>query len=133
MRWEGVILGEAVSKANSRRLVLFGKRPASIKSVKALDFVASARQQLRPTEPLLKGPVRFTAIIYYATERPDLDESLVLDVLQGIVYANDRQVRQKRVDHGIDKTNPRVEIVVETLDSLVLVPQTDFALPLVAP
>jgi Holliday junction resolvase RusA-like endonuclease len=67
--------------------------------------------------------------IYYASQRPDLDESVILDVLQNRykgkgdarqliqkgVYANDRQVREKHVYHGIDKMNPRTEIEIEPL------------------
>mgnify|MGYP002148142838 FL=1 len=76
--------------------------------------------------------------IYYASERPDLDESVVLDVLQDVyspskkdkttgdvirprelvqcgVYRNDRQVREKHIYHAIDRTSPRVEVVVEPL------------------
>jgi Holliday junction resolvase RusA-like endonuclease len=51
-----------------------------------------------------------TIHIYYASQRPDLDESLILDLLQGILYKNDRQVRERHVYHFIDKLNPRTEI-----------------------
>jgi hypothetical protein len=76
----------------------------------------------------LEGPVRVTLRIFYASERPDLDESVMLDVLQDRyrqgrarelvqkgVYRNDRQVREKHVFHAIDRTNPRAEIEVEPL------------------
>lgn len=75
--------------------------------------------------------MRVTMRVFYATERPDLDESVILDVLQAKyspvvkgqtrevirrgVYINDRQVREKHVYHGIDKRNPRAEIEVEPL------------------
>jgi Holliday junction resolvase RusA-like endonuclease len=75
------------------------------------------------------GPVRATLRIWYATERPDLDESVILDVLQAKtegtgkdrkiirrgVYLNDRQVREKHVFHGIDKAHPRAEIEIEPI------------------
>ncbi len=35
------VIGEPASKANSRRIVMFGKRPAIIKSQKARDYVKS--------------------------------------------------------------------------------------------
>ena len=50
--------------------------------------------------------------IYYASRRPDLDESLVLDLLQGVTYLNDRQVKEKHIYWGLDKENPRCEISV---------------------
>lgn len=106
------ILGEPCSKANSRRLVNFGERPASIKSAKALAWVKSAQSQLPRLPELLDGRLRVDMTIYYASERPDLDESLVLDVMQGYIYRNDRAVREKHIVHAIDKSNPRTEVVV---------------------
>jgi Holliday junction resolvase RusA-like endonuclease len=121
------ILGEAASKANSRRLVTFGKRPASIKSTKALMFERSALLQI-PAEAkqMLEGDIKATIKLYYSTCRPDLDESIVLDILQAKfkgsgknrecvrrgVYLNDRQVKEKHIYHGIDKQNPRTEIEI---------------------
>ena len=79
-----------------------------------------------------------TLRIFYASERPDLDESIVLDVLQDRysrtipinpivpsrrvlvqsgVYRNDRQVREKHVYHAIDKKNPRTEVLVEPIEA----------------
>ena len=105
-----VIKGEPASKANSRRLIWRGKSPAFIKSAKALSYADAFKLQAQPIEPLLEGEVSITMHIYYATQRPDLDESLILDLLQGILYKNDRQVREKHIEHFIDRDNPRVEI-----------------------
>lgn len=125
------ILGEPASKANSRKIVNFGKRPASIKSDKARSYEKSAQLQI-PAEAkrMLTGKLRATIRVFYASERPDLDESVILDVLQAKfegtgkdrvcvrkgVYLNDRQVREKHVFHAIDKANPRAEILIETLE-----------------
>jgi Holliday junction resolvase RusA-like endonuclease len=65
---------------------------------------------------MLEGQLRVDMWIYYATQRPDLDESLILDLLQGKVYANDRQVRERHTYHHIDKADPRVEIAVSQRD-----------------
>jgi hypothetical protein len=125
------ILGEPASKANQRRLVKLRGRLASVKSRKALAYEAAAMVQI-PTSArvMYEGPVRVTLRLWYATERPDLDESVVLDVLQARysrggrragtlarrgVYVNDRQVREKHVYHGVDRANPRAEIEVEPL------------------
>lgn len=117
--WQGTIHGEPCSKANSRRLVLFGKRPAVIKSKKALDYGKVFDQQaqfftrnLAPVE----CDVSVTIRIWYASRRPDLDESLILDLLQGHAYTNDRSVKEKHVVWmGVDKADPRAEIVVERM------------------
>lgn len=111
-----VVYGEPASKANSRKLVLFGDRPASIKSDKARGYARDFQLQVRPILPLVEGELRMDLWIYYATRRPDLDESLILDLLQGKVYANDRQVRERHVYHMLDKTNPRVEILIQARD-----------------
>ena len=120
MRWSATILGEPCSKANSRRLVSFGGRPRVIKSKKALDYSEAVLAQLaflRPARPI-EGDVIATIRIWYASRRPDLDDSLVLDLLQkGAVIVNDRQVKERHVYWmGVDKARPRAEIVVETLE-----------------
>jgi Holliday junction resolvase RusA-like endonuclease len=124
------ILGEPASKANQRQLVKFGKRPALIKSEKARDYESAAVLQI-PNEAklMLECPVVVTMRIYYSSERPDLDPSVILDVLQARytkspqgrtlvrrgVYVNDRQVREMHLYHLIDRKNPRAEIVVSPL------------------
>lgn len=108
-----VILGEPASKANSRKLVTIHGRPASIKSDKARGYVKDAEWQIPKLAQLLEGELTLHIRIYYATQRPDLDESVILDILQGKIYANDRQVRERHVYHAIDKENPRAEIIVE--------------------
>lgn len=148
------ILGEPASKANSRELATIGpksnRRTILRKSDKALDYEHDALRQIPPAaRQRIEGPVRVTLRIFYASERPDLDESIVLDVLQdryktettperhtvsnGMhtikpaekarvlvqhgVYRNDRQVREKHIFHGIDKRNPRTEVLVEPLQA----------------
>lgn len=106
------ILGEPASKANSRQLVRFGNRPASIKSKKARDYVDDLRRQVRPFPAVLEGELAAHIWIWYASRRPDLDESVILDGLQGLVYANDRQVRERHVYWGLDRANPRCRVVI---------------------
>lgn len=88
---------------------------AFIKSAKAMSYTDAARLQVPVLPRLLRGPLKFTATIYYASRRPDLDESVILDVLQKRIYQNDRQVEEKDVKRRLDKQNPRAEIRVEEL------------------
>jgi Holliday junction resolvase RusA-like endonuclease len=127
-----VILGEPASKANSRRLVGQSSGHARvIKSQKALDYASNALLQIPPAARVqLVGPVSVSMHIFYASERPDLDESLILDILQDQfvqigeqrvitqrgVYHNDRQVREKHIYHSIDKKNPRTELTVMEIE-----------------
>ena len=132
------ILGEAASKANSREIVTIKGRPASIKSAKARAWVAAAMLQIPPAaRQMLAMPVCVTLVMHYATERPDLDESVVLDAMQAVytrlpkrpgqkkadrvlvqrgIYLNDRQVREKHVYWRLDRTNPRVEVYVKPIE-----------------
>jgi Holliday junction resolvase RusA-like endonuclease len=57
--------------------------------------------------------VKVTMMIFYASRRPDLDESLILDLLQDVAYVNDRQVKEKHIYWGLDEENPRAEIIIE--------------------
>lgn len=109
--WAGTIHGEPASKANSRELVTIGGRPRFIKSKKARDYARDALKQIRrPADPIV-GEVTAEISVWYATQRPDLDESIILDVLQEAgVYVNDRQVRERHVYHYIDKARPRATI-----------------------
>jgi Holliday junction resolvase RusA-like endonuclease len=125
-----VIMGEPASKANSRKLVTIGGRPAFIKSQKARDYERDALLQIpAAAKVMFPGLLRATIRIWYASERPDLDESVILDVLQAKtegtgkdrkilrrgVYLNDRQVREKHVFHAIDRVMPRAEIEIEQI------------------
>jgi len=109
------ILGEPASKANSRKLVTIKGRPAFIKSEKARKYVKSFKEQCPKCDPLMDGNVSVRIKIYYATRRPDLDESVILDAMQDLIYANDRQVKEKHIYWGLDRDNPRSEIKVQTL------------------
>jgi len=113
-----IILGEPASKANSRRVVRIGNLSRLIKSQKALNYVEVFKQQCRPLATLMQGDLRVIMWIYYATRRPDLDESLILDLLQGSIYENDRQVKEKHIYWGLDPERPRAEIIVECIPSV---------------
>lgn len=106
------VTGEPASKSNSRKIVKFGRRMALIKSAKARDYVKSFNHQIKKIEPLMTGDLVVEMTIWYATRRPDLDESVILDCMQGVIYENDRQVKEKHIYHGLDKENPRAEISV---------------------
>ena len=112
-----VIFGEPASKANSRRLVTIKGRPSSIKSQKALDYVSAFKIQCaNQVKEMTSADVRVEMVIHYSSRRPDLDESVILDAMQGIVYANDRQVKQREVYWALDKELPRAVIRVVECD-----------------
>jgi hypothetical protein len=117
------IHGSPQSKANSRRLVFRGGKMASIKSIAALAYVESFKRQC-PTleytkEGLISGDVFVQIDIWYQSWRSDLDESIILDCMQGYIYHNDRQVKVKHVTHcGVDKERPRATILVTEIPNV---------------
>jgi len=110
-----IIFGEPASKANSRRVVHYGGMSRLIKSKKALTYSDVFRQQCKPLSTLMTGDLRVTLHIFYASRRPDLDESLILDLMQGLIYENDRQVKERHCYWGLDPENPRAEIIIEKI------------------
>ena len=110
------ILGEPASKANSRRLVSMRGKPRFIKSKKALAYSEAFLLQCPVKKDLFSEDVFVAIKIYYASRRPDLDPSLILDLLQKRIYKNDRQVKIKYIEHGLDRTNPRSIIVIAKLE-----------------
>ena len=109
------IFGEPASKANSRRIVKMGTMIRVIKSDKALNYADTFKQQCPQLEELIECAVAVRIKIYYASRRPDLDESLILDLMQESIYRNDRQVKEKHIFWALDPENPRAEIRVEPL------------------
>ena len=105
------ILGEPASKSNGRRWT--GK--FLIKSEKALNYSDMFKQQCPVLAPLMEGDLRVTIKIWYASRRPDLDASLIFDLMQGFIYENDRAVKEQHLYWGLDKENPRAEITVEKM------------------
>ena len=109
------VLGEPASKSNSRRLVTIRNRPAFIKSKKALNYAKDFSRQCPVLDPLLEGYLEVEMTVYYATRRPDLDESVILDCMQNKIYKNDRQVKSKIIRWSLSRSNPRSEITVRPL------------------
>jgi hypothetical protein len=113
-----IIFGEPASKANSRRVVRYGGMSRLIKSKKALSYSDVFLQQCPVLPVLMTGDLRIIMRIYYASRRPDLDESLILDLLQGRVYVNDRQVKERHCYWGLDTEKPRTEMIIEKIEEV---------------
>jgi Holliday junction resolvase RusA-like endonuclease len=114
--WVKEILGQPYSKANSRKLTHVHGKPRFIKSSAALDYLRTFAIQCPTLDPMFLGDVHVQLQIFYTSRRPDLDESLILDALQGRAYRNDRQVRKKTVTGGIDKERPRTIIRISLME-----------------
>jgi Holliday junction resolvase RusA-like endonuclease len=117
-----LVIGEPASKSNSRRLINRGGKPMFIKSQKALDYEAAAIPQIKVQMnkhrwQTIEKPCCLEAEIFYASRRPDLDESLIMDVLEKAgVYTNDRLIEEKHIYKHLDKENPRSVITVYEIE-----------------
>tara|TARA_R100000315_G_C5230964_1_gene141991 strand:- start:1527 stop:1901 length:375 start_codon:yes stop_codon:yes gene_type:complete len=112
-----IVHGEPASKSNSRKLVTIKGRPAFIKSDKARKYVKQFEEQCpQMGDSMFLDDVEVEMTVFYASRRPDLDESVILDCMQGFIYKNDRQVKRKVVTWGLDKENPRSEITVRLME-----------------
>ena len=118
------ILGEPASKSNSRRLVMIGGKPRFIKSQKALSYGKDFAIQCPIRKDLFTIDLSLAMKIYYKTRRPDLDESLILDLLQKKVFNNDRSIKSKYIEWGLNRENPKSLIVISSLDNKDLVRTT---------
>jgi Holliday junction resolvase RusA-like endonuclease len=107
--------GETASKSNSRQRVLIHGVSRYIKSKKALIYSKNFCILCPIRDVLYTEDVVVGIKMFYRTRRPDLDETLVLDLLQDKAYVNDRQVKARFALWGLDKNNPRVEIFVAPL------------------
>jgi Holliday junction resolvase RusA-like endonuclease len=116
MIWEQTIYGQPYSKCNSRQLIPYPK-PRIIKSKNALQYEKDMLTQIKkPRQPLFIEPVKLTITIWYKSKRPDLDITLIMDILEKAnIYQNDRQVYEQHIYKRFDKTNPRTDIKVELL------------------
>ena len=131
-RWDGlpvelVLEGQAQSKSNRRKVVKIAGKARLIKSKEALAIEQSWLRQIPVDKRVrLEGDLVMELRIFYGSARPDLDASLVFDVLQDRwghagsrrvllqagVYRNDRQVKELHAWHAIDAGRPRVEVKV---------------------
>lgn len=134
------ILGQPVSKANSREIVRLNRRDpktgvaretwASVKSPVALAYERDFIRQIPvAARAMITGPVKVSIFAYYASERSDLDTSIIRDAMQprysklmGVrtltqkgVYLNDRQVKEEHNFWRLDAKRPRAEIEVVQL------------------
>lgn len=118
------IEAQPYSKANSRRMATFRRKDGrtglrSIKSEKALNFdaIAKAAALCYMKTPPFEGDVAVYALLAYGSRRSDVDESLLLDSLQGKCYKNDRQVRIKLIFGIVDSDRPRATVLIKQIRS----------------
>ncbi len=65
----------------------------------------------------MEGDIDLECRVYFKDRRRDLDGviKVLLDVLEGVLYGNDRQIHRLVFVKLYDKTNPRVEVEVKPM------------------
>jgi Holliday junction resolvase RusA-like endonuclease len=113
------IIGQLPRKSNSRRLVTNKGtgRAMFIKSKEALQYEKDFEQQVRQKDRVgMDGKLALRCIIYYRSNRSDLSDELLCDMLEKAgVISNDRWIFYKEQGKVIDKENPRVELTIEQM------------------
>jgi Holliday junction resolvase RusA-like endonuclease len=77
------------------------------------------RQQVPGYGPARPGDFRLSCIFYIKRDDSDIDNllKLVMDGLQGVVWVNDKRVRQLgHCEIVVDKLNPRTEVTIEEIN-----------------
>ena len=116
--FDQVIQGEPASAKNQRRIVKIKGMPRLIKSAKALQYSKSFESQVTQLDPMLVGDLALRLDVWYASRRPDLAAmDLVMDLLQGHVYENDRQIKASMSLWNLDKENPRVRVRIRRIEN----------------
>jgi len=106
-----VVPGEPASAKNQRRIVQVHGKPRIIKSKKALDYARAFAHNFPKLDPLIEDDVALRLDVWYASRRPDLGAmDLVMDLLQGLAYVNDRQVKASVSTWNLDRENPRTRV-----------------------
>lgn len=113
------VLGEPASSKNQRRIVglKYGK-PRLIKSGKALNYWDHFKSFALPLDKKLEGDLYIHVDAYYASRRPDLScLEIIKDVLQGIAYENDRQIKMESAVWNLDRSLPHVRVRIREIGS----------------
>lgn len=109
------ISGQPYSKANSRKMAIRKSKRgkqflAPIKNDTVQAYCQAFKVQCPRMFPCIEGDLAAVIHIVYASRRPDLDESLILDLMQTSLINNDRQIKARIVTHGVDPDNPHCRV-----------------------
>lgn len=114
--YDAWIKGEPASAKNQRRIVLVRKSPRIIKSAKALAYCRDFAMQAPVLDDLISCDVALRIDAFYASRRPDLAcLDLVMDLLQGVVIENDRQIKCTECYWNLDREDPRIRVRLKSL------------------
>jgi Holliday junction resolvase RusA-like endonuclease len=95
MHLEFVVLGPPISNQQST--------PQGKSNLTVWRATVAGQAQNQWSSPVLSGPLKAIIINFHDGNRPSVDvdnmSKPILDVLQSIVYSDDRQIRQAQITH----------------------------------
>lgn len=112
------IFGQAPSKSNCYRIITISGHASLAKSKALKEYEQSFFMQCRNRGKMIDKRFALKIDVFYASDRPDLDNSLkiVLDCLQSCkVIKNDRLCAEIFARKLIDKKEPRIYLELEEL------------------
>lgn len=117
--WTKTIFGEPAGRGGDVQRVRHPVtgQPMRVHTGAATRFREAVRRQVGVLADPMQGELKLTARIYNRDRRARMDAALLVDVLQGRVIKNARQIREMHVYHGVDRGVPRAEICVERLSA----------------
>lgn len=110
-----IIYGQPPSKSNCYRIITQFKHGSLAKTPALRKYEESFFMQCSLRGANIKTRFEFIVDVYYASDRPDLDNALkvILDCLQKCgAIANDRLCAKIVARKLIDKNNPRIEFEI---------------------
>lgn len=114
-----VIRGKAPSKSNCYRIINLHGHSSLAKQKVLKQYEESFFMQCGLRDMMITDMFKLHLNVYYENLRPDIDNSLkiILDCLQQCkAIKNDRQCVEVHVRKLVDKVDPRIEFVIETIE-----------------
>ena len=113
-----IIYGQPPSKSNSYKIITIAGHSRLGKTEATKRYEQSFFMQCSLRKREISKRFKLTIDVYFASDRPDLDNSLksTLDCLQSCgAIKNDRLCAEIHARKLIDKMNPRIEFDIEEL------------------
>ena len=113
-----IIRGKIPSKSNCYKIITIAGHSSLAKTKVIKEYEQAFFMQCPIRGKMISKPFKLTADVYYENNLPDLDNCLkvLLDCLQQCkAIKNDRYCFEIQARKLIDKTDPRVELVLEEL------------------
>lgn len=123
MQYSFKIDGQVPSKSNCYKIITIAGHASlaktnAVKEFEKIFFLQCPFRSIKKTEPLVKGYFAADIKVFYENMRPDVDNAakVLLDCMQtcGLIK-NDRNCVDLHIKKFVDKTNPRIEILVEDI------------------